>query len=135
LRNVAPEVFDHPIDEEATKVFLGDPRHHLVVAVEAELVVGFASAVHCVHPDKPVPELWVNEVGVAPTHRRRGIGKALLDSLLQVARDLDCGEAWVLTDLTNASAMRLYASRAGSEAPRECVMFTFRTGDAPTADR
>jgi len=42
-----------------------DPRHHLVVAVE-HVVVGFCSAVDYIQPDKP-PELWINEVGVAPT--------------------------------------------------------------------
>jgi aminoglycoside 6'-N-acetyltransferase I len=57
--------------------FLRDERHHLAVAIEDETVVGFASGVHYVHPDKPA-ELWINEVGVAPSHHRRGIGKPLL---------------------------------------------------------
>ena len=58
-----------------TAEFLADSRHHLAVAVDEGRVVGMASAVHYVHPDKP-PELWINEVGVAPTHRGLGIGRA-----------------------------------------------------------
>ena len=27
---------------------------------------------HYLHPDKSAPELFVNEIGVAPTHRRQG---------------------------------------------------------------
>jgi hypothetical protein len=34
LGNVAPDVFDDPIDEERAAQFLRDPRRHLVVAVE-----------------------------------------------------------------------------------------------------
>jgi hypothetical protein len=34
------------------------------MATAGDTVVGFASAVHYVHPDK-APELWINEVGVA----------------------------------------------------------------------
>jgi aminoglycoside 6'-N-acetyltransferase I len=72
LNRVAPDVFDHPIDPQLTREFLQDPRHHLAVAIDDSLVVGFASGVHYIHPDKP-PQLWINEVAVAPDYRRRGL--------------------------------------------------------------
>lgn len=125
LASVAPGVFDDPIDAHAATAFLSDPRHHLAVAVDNGLVVGFASAVLYVHPDKPRPELWINEVGVSSTHHRRGIGRRLLDVLLDVGRNADCAEAWVLTDRSNLAAMHLYASVGGQEAPDNTVMFTF----------
>jgi ribosomal protein S18 acetylase RimI-like enzyme len=98
----------------------------LAVAVEDCLVVGFVSAVHYLHPDKPRPELWINEVGVAATHRGRGLGTRLLHSVLDVARGLGCAEAWVLTDQANTAAMRLYTAAGSTEAPSDHVMFTFR---------
>ncbi len=125
LGTIEPDVFDSALDVRATSEFLRDPRHHIVVAIDGGVVVGFASAVHYVHPDKPLPELWINEVGVASTHRGRGVGKAILQKLLDHARDLGCAEAWVLTDRTNQEASRLYASRGGIEAPTGQVMFTF----------
>jgi hypothetical protein len=73
LANIAPDVFDYPIDPGRADEFLADPRHHLAVAVEDGWVVGFVSAVHYVHPDKPRPELWINEISVAATHRGRGL--------------------------------------------------------------
>jgi aminoglycoside 6'-N-acetyltransferase I len=131
LAKIAPDVFDDPIDVGRAREFLADPRHHLVVAVDDGLVVGFVSAVHYVHPDKPHPELWINEVGVAETHRRRGLGTRLLHSVLAVARGLGCAEAWVLTDRANTPAMRLYTAAGSTEAPSDHVMFTFRL-DAST---
>jgi ribosomal protein S18 acetylase RimI-like enzyme len=91
-----------------TAEFLSDPRHHLVAAIDHGAVVGFASAVHYVHPDKRSPEMWINEVGVATTHRGRGVAKAILQRLLDVAREDGCVEAWLLTDRTNEAALRLY---------------------------
>ena len=129
LSAVAPDVFDDPLDLAATKTFLTDPRHHIAVVIDAGVVVGFASAVHYVHPDKPSPELWVNEVGVAATHRGQGLGKQLMRALIDLARQLGCREAWVLTDRDNAAAMRLYEA-VGGIATRDHVMFTF-----PVADR
>ena len=124
LRNVAPGVFDHDLKPALVEEFLRDARHHLAVAIEDGAVVGFASGVHYVHPDKPA-ELWINEVGVAPSHHRRGIGKAIIEALLAHAQRLGCREAWVLTDRSNQAAMRLYASTGGVEAPRDQVMFTY----------
>jgi aminoglycoside 6'-N-acetyltransferase I len=125
LANVAQDVFDDPILPGRTREFLADPRHHLVVAVDGQLVVGFVSAVSYVHPDKPHPELWINEVGVAVTHRGRGVGKAMLESVLDVGRKTGCDEAWVLAERSNAAAMRLYAASGGTEGARDEVMFTF----------
>ena len=109
LRNVAPGVFDNALDPALVAEFLHDKRHHLAVAIDQDQVVGFASGVHYVHPDKPA-ELFINEVAVAPSHHRRGIGKAVIEALLERATLLGCREAWVLTDRDNQAAMGLYAS-------------------------
>jgi ribosomal protein S18 acetylase RimI-like enzyme len=129
LANIAPDVFDDPIDTRRADEFLADPRHHLAVAVEDGCVVGFVSAVHYVHPDKPRPELWINEIGVAATHQGRGLGTRLLHVVFAMARGLGCAEAWVLTDRANTAALRLYAAAGSTEAPTDAVMFTFRLGD------
>jgi len=97
LDSVLPGVFDHALDPNLVEEFLGDPRHHLAVAIDRGHIVGFVSGVHYVHPDKPA-EMWVNEVGVAPSHQGQGLGKAMLRTLLRHAGRLGCREAWVLTD-------------------------------------
>ena len=65
LDKVADDLFDDPIVPASLRHVLADPRSHLAVAIEDGLVIGFVSAVHYDHPDKPRPELWINEVGVA----------------------------------------------------------------------
>ena len=124
LDRVADDVFDGPVQPALAREFLGDDRHHLAVAIDDGLVVGFASGVHYVHPDKPA-ELWINEVAVAPTHLRRGLAQALLRLLFDAGRALGCTQAWVLTDSDNTAAMRLYASVGGDPGSREHVMFEF----------
>lgn len=126
LERLAPGVFDDPLDAKTTAEFLTDPRHHVAVATDGNVVVGAATSVHYLHPDKPAPEMWINELGVAPTHRGRGLGKALLDALLEMAREQGCHEAWIVTDPQNEAAMRLYHRVSGREAGRNQVMFTFR---------
>lgn len=126
LNNIAEDVFDDPLVVESAQEFLADPRHRLVVALDDDLVVGFVSAVIYVHPDKPAPELWINEIGVAPTHHHQGIGKALMQAILAEAKQSGCTEAWVLTDRANLPAMAMYKSAGGEETLPDSVMFTFK---------
>jgi len=107
--------------------FLTDPRHHLVAALDDGQVIGFVSAVHYVHPDKPT-ELWLNEVSVAPSHQNRGVGRLMLANMLALGRELGCRCAWVLTDRANIPAMRLYASAGGLEEPTPSILFEFELG-------
>lgn len=123
LAHVAPDVFDGEVDTRWTAEFLADERHHLVVALDDACVVGMASAMHYVHPDKG-PELWVNEVGVAESHQGRGIGRKLLEALFAHGRALGCSEAWVLTEESNTAARRLYSGTGGVESPT--LMYSFQ---------
>lgn len=129
LLSADPDVFDNVVQPQLAAEFLADPRHHIAVAREEGRVVGFASGVHYVHPDKPA-ELWVNEVGVAATHQGRGLAKQLLRTLFDAGRAAGCRQAWVLTDRQNTPAMRLYQTVGGIEADDQTVMFEFRLDSA-----
>jgi GNAT superfamily N-acetyltransferase len=123
LSTAADDVFDHAVDPSLSAEFLSDPRHHLAIAIDEGRIVGMASGVHYIHPDK-APELWVNEVGVAPSYRGRGVGRRVLGVLLDHGRALGCGEAWLLTDDGNAAARRMYAAAGGRETPPQ-IMINF----------
>ena len=130
LHQVAPGVFDRPVRPEWARDFLGDTGHHLVVAMDDETVVGMISAVVFLHPDKP-PQLWINEIGVATTHQRRGIGRQLVDAMLDVGRSSGGTCAWLGSEPENLPAHELYEKAGGSAAP--CLLFTFELGTQQAA--
>jgi ribosomal protein S18 acetylase RimI-like enzyme len=124
LHRVDDDVFDDPVRPDLAAEFLADPRHHIAVAVDGGVVIGMASAVHYVHPDKP-PQLFIDEVGVASSHRRQGIASQLIALLLAHGRALGCSEAWVAADEDNAPARALYAKAGGQEEPVRAVIYAF----------
>jgi GNAT superfamily N-acetyltransferase len=107
-------VFDNPVNRDCAEAFLVDPHLHIAVAIEDEHIIGFASAVDYIHPDKP-REMWINEVAVAPDRRNAGVGTAVLGVMLGRAHAIGCLEAWVLTDAENRAAVTLYESAGGLE--------------------
>ncbi len=120
------DLFDGEVQPGLVFEFLDDPRHHLVGAIEDGALIGFVSAIHYVHPDKP-PELWINEVSVAPAFRRQGVAKAMMAETLALGTRLGCKQAWVLTEAGNQAAKALYASAGG--APSDSLMYSFRLHD------
>ena len=104
---IAPDVFDEPIHPERMRTYLRTPGHLLVLAFEDGLVVGQCAAVVHKHPDKS-DELYIDEVGTASTHLRRGIATAMMAEMFASGRELGCEDAWLGTELDNVGAKALY---------------------------
>lgn len=104
---IAPDVFDEPIHPERLAAYLREPGHIMVLAFEGDIVVGQCAGVIHRHPDKTT-ELYVDEVGTASTHLRRGIARMMMDELFAWGRELGCVEAWLGTETDNEPAKSLY---------------------------
>jgi len=125
LERVVDGVFDNQIVPALATEFLKDRRHHLIVALSDQHVVGMITAVDYVHPDKPA-QLWINEVGVAPAHQRHGIGRALLRAMLAHGKSLGCTEAWLGTEDDNVAARGLYEDAGSVAEPFVLYSFDFQ---------
>jgi aminoglycoside 6'-N-acetyltransferase I len=119
LADIAPDVFDEPVDSKRLAAYLSAPGHLMILAVDGDLVVGQCAAVIHRHPDKPT-ELYIDEVGTASTHRRQGIARKMLSAMLEWGRELGCEDAWLGTEIDNDEANGLYRSFAPTE--RETMM-------------
>jgi ribosomal-protein-alanine N-acetyltransferase len=94
--------FSNPWPRES---FLGDlrsPHARCIVALIDELVVGYAIGWFV------LDELHVLNLAVEPEHRRRGIGKRLLQDLLDAAQRRGCRYAALELRSSNQPAGRLY---------------------------
>ena len=117
----ASDVLDDPADPDWLEGFLADPGHLMELALNDGRVIGFASGTILRHPDKP-PTLFVNEVGVDPAHRRRGIGAHLTRRLLQRARTQGAHTAWLATEADNVAARALY-KKLGARETGDIVIY------------
>jgi ribosomal protein S18 acetylase RimI-like enzyme len=107
LGAVAAGVFDEPIVPERAAAYLADPAHLLILAMNDGQAIGMAMAVVHKHPDKP-EELYVDEIGVAPEFRRRGVARLLMDAMVGWGQERGCTEAWLGTEIDNVAARALY---------------------------
>lgn len=119
------DVFDLPVQPALAQQFLqrGD-THALAAALHVGRLIGMASGIFYLHPDKPLT-LFIAEVGVADAYLRRGLGRRLVDCLLAEGRRRGCHEAWVATETDNAPARALYAAAGGREEAERMVVYAW----------
>ena len=116
---VAAGVFDDPVDPARVVDYLADPGNLMVLAVAGDTVVGrVAAAIHR-HVDKPA-DLYIDELTVADTHRRRGLARKLIAEVTGWASERGCADCWLAAEAGNTIAQALYAS-LGTAKP--CVLY------------
>ena len=110
LDNVDADVFDHAIDRRHLAAYVADPRHALFVAVENGVVVAHIRGNVHLQPDR-APDLYIDNLGTAPSHQRRGIAARLMDALIAWGKAQGCTYAWVATEIDNDGAKGFYAAQ------------------------
>ena len=113
--------YDGPGDPEG---LLADRRTLMLVAFDGELPVGFVLAHELPRRHGDRSKLFVYEVDVVPSHRRRGIASALLARLAERARERGIRAGFVLTEADNGPANALYRD-AGASTEAVNVLWEF----------
>jgi GNAT superfamily N-acetyltransferase len=85
-----------------------DPDCHHIVAEDERGVTAFASAYFRSRLNHPTEEVWVADLIVTESARRRGTGRALLDEIEQRARDRGCHKIELESAYFRAEAHHMY---------------------------
>lgn len=69
----------------------------------------FAAASTC-SPTAP-RDLYIDNLGTAPSHQRRGVASAMMKAMLDWGKAQGCAYAWVATEPDNEQAKGFYAAQ------------------------
>lgn len=122
IRSLAEyEKLSHAVTGSAAELqqhLFGDrPYAEAIVAECGGKAVGFALFFHNYSTFLTKPGIYLEDLFVLPEYRRRGIGKAMLSYLAQLAVDRGCGRLeWSVLDW-NAPAIAFYQSLGASILP------------------
>ena len=105
------------LDPSGLKLWLENPANILIVAIaEDGFGIGFALGYFLDRIDQPRPMLCFYEINVASDHRRRGIGRQLVEAMKTIAHQSNALKMWVQTDPDNLAARTLYQRAGGVES-------------------
>ena len=114
-------------EDSLRKTLFGNPKYaEVLIARLNNNPVGFALFFHNYSTFLAKPGIYLEDLFVLPEHRKKGVGKALLVHLAQIARDRNCGRfEWSVLDW-NQPAIDFYQRIGAKLLPdwRICRMTT-----------
>jgi ribosomal protein S18 acetylase RimI-like enzyme len=116
----AAYLFDEAPDLSAVRTYLADDRNIFFFAFEGSNAVGFLRGTELRQITSRRRQMFLYEISVDETFRRKGVGSSLVKMLLQDCRDRGFEEVFVFTDPANQAAVALYRSTgAVTETPAD----------------
>jgi peptide alpha-N-acetyltransferase len=79
---------------------------------------------------KSVPTGYIGMLAVQSSFRRQGIGKALVRRVLERMKEMGCASVILETEVSNATAQRLYQDSFGFVREELLVRYYLNWGDA-----
>jgi ribosomal protein S18 acetylase RimI-like enzyme len=117
------EVVGVSVDSAYMRAFLADDRHYFIVASVEDEPAGYVFGYRLSRFDGRPPQVFLYEIGVVEHHRRKGIGRALVEELKDVAKADGCRKMFVPTSRSNEAAMALYRAAGGEEGATDATAF------------
>jgi GNAT superfamily N-acetyltransferase len=115
-------------EDMSVEAFLNDPAVLQLVAMMGGIVVGSLNG-HFLRRPEATSQFLLYEVDVLESHRRKGVGRRLVETAKAMAKDRGCGSMWVLTDSEeNVAAHALYRSCGAQTKTESDRMYVFDLG-------
>lgn len=122
---IASMVAGSVVSSEHTGAFLANRSNVLIAGMIDDAPVGFISA-HLLDRFKDRRrKLFIYEVDVMPAFRRLGVGRTMIEKVLEAGRSQGADTAFVLTNRSNPAGAGLYAAVGGRDVHADDVMFEF----------
>ena len=112
-----------PLDDDHVVALLRRVEFWAVVAIEGGAVVGGLTAHALPMTRSRSTELFIYDLAVRSDRQRRGIGRALVDHLLTLARTAGIDTTFVPADDEDTHALEFYRALGGVPSP--VTFFTF----------
>lgn len=98
-------------------LFKSPPASYSLLAWDDEQLIGLAAYSFLWPAEGVSSSLFIKELYVAQSHRRRGIGKLLMRRVSQLALDNQCSRVEWMTDEENGEAQRFYEELGAPRYP------------------
>lgn len=123
----APDSRGPPLDHLAA--LLAGTGNYVFLACQGDTPVGYLCAYRFprVYPSGTLVYLY--DLEVAPDHRRRGVGRGLVESLLQACRADGVAMVWAGTGIDNDAARQTFEAVGGRRVSETYVEYEFPLSD------
>jgi ribosomal protein S18 acetylase RimI-like enzyme len=105
--------------------FLSNPANYLLVAEVNDNAVGFLLAHALERLKEDSRKMFIYEIEVSETHRRKGVGAALISHVRSIVKQEKMMSAFVFTNYSNEGAVEFYKSTGAEIKNGDDLLFVY----------
>jgi ribosomal protein S18 acetylase RimI-like enzyme len=105
--------------------FLSNPTNYLIVAQANDNVVGFLLAYALDRLKEDSHKMFIYEIEVTESHRRKGIGAALISYVRGIVKQEKLVSPFAFTSYSNEGAVEFYKSDEGEIENGDDLLFVY----------
>jgi ribosomal protein S18 acetylase RimI-like enzyme len=106
--------------------FLSNNQNYLLAYMDGEKIVGILLAYTLQRYDGRNEMLYLHEIDVLESHRKRGIGSKLMAGIKHIKEENNFDKIFLITNKSNQAAMALYQSCGGQASGDDDIIFHFK---------
>lgn len=99
---------DMDLNEKKLKAFIKDKNAYGFVVYYENKIVGFAYAYSLMRPDDKGNMFYLHSIGILPEYQEQKLGTKLMEYIVNIAKETNHSEIFVITDEANTRACKLY---------------------------
>lgn len=115
-------------DKGQTLRMAEDDRTYIFIAYENEQAVGYALAYRFPYFYTEKSHAYLYDIEVTEQHRRKGIGRLLIQAVLDALKHDGCGELWLGTATDNVEGQALFGRTGAIKTGETFFDYTYRIG-------
>lgn len=110
--------YDEVKQTKGLEMIVSEPSIGRILVLKKEgHVIGMVSLLLSVSTALGEKVAWLEDMVIAPSYRKFGYGKILLEAAIALARSLTCKRITLLTDSDNIAAQRFYQNVGFKDSP------------------
>jgi len=115
------------LNPENIRSFLSDTSNYFLAFIDNEQILGYALAYTLARYDGRESMMYLHEIEVKESARRKGIGKKLLNEMNNICEQKGFMKLFLITNKSNKPAVALYESLSGEASNDDDIVYTFKS--------
>jgi aminoglycoside 6'-N-acetyltransferase I len=112
-------------DRDKILRFLDDHKNYLLINKVNNNIAGFAYGYGLTRFDGKNSMMYLHAIEVLPEYRRQGIGKGMINELVEICKKNNFLKMFLITETSNIPAVALYEKTGGVEKYNNGILFDY----------
>nr|WP_279289002.1 GNAT family N-acetyltransferase [Anaerosolibacter carboniphilus] len=110
---------------DSVRQMLEKGMNYMIACIDNEKIIGFVLGYELQRYDGKNNMMYIHEVEILDEYRGKGIGKKIMNKLIDICQSKNMSKVFVITNKSNTRAVHLYESTGGKALDDDSIVYWY----------